>query len=131
MRLQSGVKWVLGERIDGGGFGQVYAAKSAGVESAVAKFVPKAPGAERELLFADLKDVRNVVPIIDQGETEECWVLVMPRAERSLRRHLREAGNLLGAAEAISVLSDIAATLVDLDGRVVHRDLKPENVLLL
>jgi hypothetical protein len=43
--------WTLGERIDGGGFGQVYAAKSADYESAVAKLVPKEPGAERELLF--------------------------------------------------------------------------------
>jgi serine/threonine-protein kinase len=31
----------------------------------------------------------------------------------------------------VAVLSDIAATLADLDGKVVHRDLKPENVLLL
>ena len=54
-----------------GGFGQVYAAKSAEYESAVAKLVPKAPGAERELLFADLGDARNVVPIIDQGETDD------------------------------------------------------------
>jgi eukaryotic-like serine/threonine-protein kinase len=57
----------------------------------VAKFVAKAAGAERELLFADLRDVRNVVPIIDQGETDDSWVLVMPRAEKSLRRHLRES----------------------------------------
>jgi serine/threonine-protein kinase len=131
MKLQRGVEWVLGERLDGGGFGQVYAVKSAEHESAVAKFVPKAPGAERELLFADLRDVRNVVPIIDQGETEDSWVLVMPRAEQSLRQHLREADGPLSTAEAVDVLSDIAATLVDLDGRVVHRDLKPENVLLL
>jgi hypothetical protein len=131
MKLQGGAEWTLGERIDGGGFGQVYAAQSAQHESAVAKFVPKAPGAQRELLFADLRDVRNVVPIIDQGETDDSWVLVMPRAEKSLRRHLREGGGPLEAADAIRILSDIAATLADLDGRVVHRDLKPENVLLL
>lgn len=131
MKLQRGIEWVLGERLDGGGFGQVFAVKSAEHESAVAKFVPKAPGAERELLFADLQDVRNVVPIIDQGETDDSWVLVMSRAEQSLRQHLREVGGPLSTAEAASVLSDIAATLVDLDGRVVHRDLKPENVLLL
>jgi serine/threonine-protein kinase len=131
MKLQSGAEWVLGERLDGGGFGQVYAAKSAELESAVAKLVPKAPGAERELLFADLQNVCNVVPIIDQGETEDSWVLVMPRAEKSLRKYLQEVGGPLGPAEAVSVLSDIASTLVDLDGRVVHRDLRPENVLLL
>jgi len=131
MKLQRGIEWVLGERLDGGGFGQVYVAKSAEFESAVAKLVPKAPGAERELLFTDLQDVRNVVPIIDQGETDDSWVLVMPRAEKSLRTFLGEAGGRLEMAEVIGVLSEIAATLVDLDGRVVHRDLKPENVLLL
>ena len=131
MKLKAGVEWILAERIDGGGFGEVYAVKSAEVESAVTKFVPKAPGAERELLFADLRDVRNIVPIIDQGETDDSWVLVMPRADKSLRRHLREAAGPLGTEDAVGILSDIAATLVDLDGRVVHRDLKPENVLLL
>jgi hypothetical protein len=79
MQLQLGKVWVLGERIDGGGFGQVYAAKSADYDAAtVVKLVPKAPGAERELLFTDLVGVRNVVPIIDQGETENSWALVMP-----------------------------------------------------
>ena len=131
MKLQRGIEWVLGARLDGGGFGQVYAAKSAEYESAAAKLVPKAPGAERELLFTDLQGVRNVVPIIDQGETNDSWVLVMPRAEKSLRKFLLKAGGRLEVAEAVSVLSDIVTTLVDLDGRVVHRDLKPENVLLL
>jgi serine/threonine-protein kinase len=74
----------------------------------VVKFVPKAPGAQREMLFADLRDVRSVVPIIDQGETDDSWVLVMPRAEKSLRRHLRESGGPPEAADAIRILSDIA-----------------------
>jgi serine/threonine-protein kinase len=130
-RLQLGQEWTLGEQIGGGGFGQVYAAKSAEHESAVVKLVPKAPGAEREMLFADLTGVRNVVPIIDQGETEDSWALVMPRAEKSLRQHLDEVAGPLGTAESVTVLSDIAVALADLDGRVVHRDLKPENVLLL
>lgn len=124
--------WTLGERIGDGGFGHVYAAKSAEVESAVAKLVPKLPGAERELLFADdLTGVRNVVPIIDRGETEDAWVLVMPRAERSLRNELVKAGGPLGITEVVAILSDIVTALVDLEGHVVHRDLKPENILLL
>jgi eukaryotic-like serine/threonine-protein kinase len=131
MKLQRGIEWVLGARLDGGGFGQVYAAKSAEYESAAAKLVPKAPGAERELLLSDLHGVRNIVPVIDQGETDDNWVLVMPRAEKSLRTFVLEAGGSLEVAAAVRVLTDIAATLVDLDGRVVHRDLKPENVLLL
>lgn len=72
--------WTVGDRIGGGGFGEVYAATSDSYQAA-AKFAPKDPGADRELLFVDLHGVRNVVPIIDSGETEDHWVLVMPRAE--------------------------------------------------
>lgn len=130
-RLKLRREWVLGERIGQGGFGQVYAAHSSALESAVAKLVPKVPGAQREMLFIDLTGVRNIVPIVDSGETEESWVLIMPRAEKSLRQHLEQAGGRLGAANALAVLSDVTVALVDLDGKIVHRDLKPENVLLL
>jgi|SRR6266540_2213507 len=130
VRLQLGQEWVLGERIDGGGFGQVYAAKSNDRE-AVAKLVPKDPGAERELLFVDLTDAPNVVPVIDSGETEDHWVLIMPRAEKSLRQHRASTDGPLDIAEAVNVLDDIAEALVGLDGRVVHRDVKPANVLFL
>lgn len=129
LRLQD--DWQLGERIGGGGFGQVYVAVSAKGEHAVAKLVPKAPGAERELLFVDLTGARNVVPVIDSGETDDAWVIVMPRADQSLRQHLDETPDPLPVPDAVTILSDIAATLVDLDGKIVHRDLKPENVLLL
>lgn len=131
MRLQLGQTWTLGDRIGGGGFGAVYVAESTNQVSAVAKLVPKAPGAERELLFVDLAGVRNVVPIIDSGETEDHWILVMPRAAKSLRQHLTEAAEPLDPGEAAAILSAIAAALTDLDGQVVHRDLKPENVLLV
>jgi len=55
----------------------------------------------------------------------------MPRAERSLRDHLSDQGDVLGFDDALAILLDVATALVDLDGNVVHRDLKPENVLLL
>jgi serine/threonine-protein kinase len=131
MKLQLSQEWELGARIDGGGFGQVYEVKSQNGETAVVKLVPKAPGAEREILFVELGNVRNVVPVIDSGDAGDTWALVMPRAERSLRQHLREVAGLLGTSDAVAVLADVAAALADLDGQVVHRDLKPENVLLL
>jgi eukaryotic-like serine/threonine-protein kinase len=130
MNLELGRIWKIGEQIGRGGFGQVYVATADG-EEAVVKLVPKDPGAQREMLFEDLADARNIVPIIDRGETEDYWVIVMPRAARSLRQHLDEATGPLDIPEAITILSDIATALVDLEGRVVHRDLKPENVLLL
>jgi hypothetical protein len=122
--------WLIGLRIGSGGFGLVWEASSGDVPAA-AKFIPKKPGAERELLFVELGDARNVVPIIDSGEHGDDWVIVMPRAERSLREHLEESGGQLPLADALTVLKDICDALVDLEGRVVHRDLKPENVLLI
>jgi serine/threonine protein kinase len=130
-RLKFTREWILGDRIDGGGFGQVYAAESLEGETAVVKLVPKAPGAARELLFADLDGARNVVPIIDSGETDDNWAIVMPRAEKSLREHLDQIGMPLETADAITILKHIGTALADLDGKVVHRDLKPENVLFL
>ncbi|WP_223185770.1 protein kinase domain-containing protein [Streptomyces sp. CBMA152] len=127
MRLELNREWVVGEPIgEPGGFGAVYAAHDADGLPAAVKLVPKRPGAERELLFTELDGVRNVVPTLDNGEHEDQWVLVMPRAQKSLRAHLQQQG-ALPLAEAVRVLTDIAETLTDLDGRVVHRDLKPEN----
>src|SRR5687767_11139331 len=88
-------EWILGARIGGGGFGQVYAAKSNEGESAVIKLIPKEPGADRELLFVNLGKVRNVVPIIDSGESGSSWALAMPRAEKSLRQHIEQAAGPL------------------------------------
>jgi serine/threonine-protein kinase len=123
-------EWTLGERIGGGGFGKVYAAASNG-ERAVIKLVPKTPGADRELLFVNLGGIRNVVPVIDSGEHEDSWALVMPRADKSLRQHLADLRSPLDTPEVIAILADIATALSDMDSRIVHRDLKPENVLLL
>jgi eukaryotic-like serine/threonine-protein kinase len=133
MRLQLRHDWTLGPRVGGGGFGQVFEAhsESEGIRPAVAKLVPKVPGAQRELLFADLGGIRNVVPVIDSGETHDHWVLVMPRAEMSLRQHIIAAGGALDLESTIAVTTDIATALSDMEGKVVHRDLKPENVLRL
>lgn len=122
--------WTVGERIGGGGFGQVYEA-SDGQLSAAIKFVPKDRGAERELLFVELTDVRNVVPVLDSGEFKQFWVLVMPRAEMSLRQRLDKAMEPLTPELSLTVLNDLADALVDLAGAIVHRDVKPENVLKL
>jgi serine/threonine-protein kinase len=130
--IQLEQKWTLGSQIGGGGFGRVFEATSESGQSAALKLVRKEPGAERELLFVDLTGVRNVVPIVDSGETADAWVLVMPRAEKSLREYLVAAGSALLTDQAMPILTDIAQALADLDGHgIVHRDLKPENVLLL
>lgn len=128
--IQLTQRWVLGSPIGRGGFGRVFEAVGEDGRLAAAKFIPKQPGTDRELLFEDLSDVRRVVPIIDSGEWEMDWVLVMPRAAKSMRDHLKESGPL-PPDEVVAVLSEVAMALADLQGRVVHRDIKPENLLLL
>lgn len=124
-------RWMIGEMIGGGGFGQVYEAHG-GAQEGVAKLVPKAPGSDRELLFVALPEgATNIVPVIDSGEHGDFWVIVMPRAEKSLREHLDTAAGPLGTTETLDVLVDISEALVSLEGQVVHRDIKPDNVLLL
>ncbi|WP_175486255.1 serine/threonine-protein kinase [Geodermatophilus poikilotrophus] len=124
-------RWVLGEPLKRGGFGQVYAATGDDGSSVVVKLVPKEPGADRELLFANPDEVRNVVPVLDVGEIDGSFVMVMPRADVTLRERLVDAGGALAAEEALTVLTDVVTALADLDGRVVHRDIKPENVMRL
>lgn len=124
-------KWHIGNQLGAGGFGRVHLAQSEIGKTAVIKLVPKAPGADRELLFEDLDGVPNVVPILDRGEWQDSWVLVMPKADKSLSNHLSENGHRLSLNDTVQVLSDVAQALVALDGQVVHRDIKPDNILLL
>ena len=123
-------RWRVGEPIGRGGFGAVFEAQGEDGTAAAAKFIPKTPGASRELLFESLEGARNVVPIVDSGETHDDYVIVMPRAQKSLRQLLDESGGKLALDEALVVLADVADALASLEGNVVHRDLKPENVLL-
>jgi hypothetical protein len=90
--------WKIGAPLDRGGFGRVFEAGCDVVPNAVAKLVPKAPSAKREFLFVNLDGVRNVVPILDQGEIDDSWALIMPKAAVSsqeahaIRRESRVGG---------------------------------------
>jgi serine/threonine-protein kinase len=129
--LKLKLTWEVGDQIGAGGFGRVYAAKSSDHERAVVKLIPKRPGANRELLFVDTTGFRNVIPIIDSGETADSWAIVMPRANQSLREYLEGIGGPVELEAALPILMDVATALTDIDGKIVHRDLKPENILLL
>jgi eukaryotic-like serine/threonine-protein kinase len=119
--------WELGPQIGKGGFGRVCEAYSGDISGA-AKLIPKEPGSEREMLFVNLGRAKNVVPIIDSGENGDHWVLIMPRAARSLR-DLMKGNGTLALTEVIRVLRDVAATLASISNVIVHRDIKPENIL--
>ncbi len=124
-------KWYKGGQLDEGGFGQVFQGQSEAGEEAVIKLIQNVPGADRELLFRNLDGVPNVVPTLDRGEWGDFLVLVMPRADKSLRHHLSQNGDRLSVDETVEVLSDVAHALAGIEGQVVHRDIKPENILRL
>ena len=128
IRLQKRT-WTLGQEVGSGGFGRIVEAESDGMGRWVAKLVPKDPGAQREILFVALNGVRNVVPVIDSGEIEDHWILVMPRAECSLRDRLNDAK--MTEKAIVGVMTDVTNALLDLNENIVHRDIKPENTLLL
>jgi len=121
--------WTLGPKMAQGGFGEIFEASSSSGQTGVVKLIPKDPGAQRELLF-ELPAAPNVLPAIDRGEWGDYWVLVMPRAEGSLRQHLQAKWGSLPEAEVLPILRDIVSGLAAMSGEVVHRDLKPENILL-
>ena len=85
-------EWRLGDQLGAGGFAKVYLAQAEDGDPAVIKLIPKAPGAQRELLFEDLNGVPNVVPVIETGEWGDYLVLVMDQAEMSLRDYLSKSG---------------------------------------
>jgi eukaryotic-like serine/threonine-protein kinase len=120
--------WTIGREISRGGFGRVHEAMGSDPQPYVIKFVPKQPGADRELLLAEYKG-RNIVPILDKGDWNDYLVMVMPRAEQSLRQHINNSGGKLDLPEAITILKHIAEGLASLERDVVHRDIKPENIL--
>ncbi|WP_216870642.1 serine/threonine-protein kinase [Modestobacter excelsi] len=128
-------RWELGACLGKGSYGEVFAATGEDGAPAAVKIVPKRPGASREMLLADLTAlqpaIRNVVPVLDSGETENAYAIVMPLADESLRDQLVAVDGPLPLEQALAIMTDVATALADLDGRVVHRDLKPENVLLI
>ena len=77
-------RWELGIQVGEGAFGSVFEVTGEDGKPAVVKLIPKGPGADRELLFVNLTGVPNVIPVLDRGEWENYYALVMPRAEKSL-----------------------------------------------
>lgn len=122
---------------DDSGQARVRLVKNAAGVEAVAKVFKHTPRSQREALVAahiSLVKVRNIVEHLDSGEvhlpnvSEPWYVIIMPRAEKSLAAHIRDSGGL-STEESIRVLRDVAMTLEDLKAVAVHRDIKPANVL--
>lgn len=131
MQIQLTQTWTLGQSLGKGGFAEVFLATDPQGKEGVIKLVPKSQDTSRELLFEELSGLPNIMPIWETGETSTHFVLLMPRADKSLREYLVDHGGKLTSDNAIAVLKDIATALEAIKNKeVVHRDLKPENVLL-
>ncbi|WP_241656227.1 serine/threonine-protein kinase [Propioniciclava sinopodophylli] len=132
IELQGG-KWQVGDVIGGGGFGAVRLASGPLAQDAVAKFVPAVPGAQREVLVGDSLQARGlprVIPTLDSGEVGGNWVLIMPRAEYSLRDLMVNRGEPLPQEQVIDILRQVAEGIHQIsEAGIIHRDLKPENIL--
>lgn len=85
----------------------------------------------REIRFAAALQQANIVPLLNTGDADGMAWYSMPFVDGlSLRARLAD-GVALPAAEAISVLRDLARALAYAHDRgVVHRDIKPDNILL-
>jgi eukaryotic-like serine/threonine-protein kinase len=119
-----------------GGFGEVFeGVDQSGNEVAVKRLhVDAAAAAHRELTIADDlagRTLNHVLPVFDAGQDAEtgAYFVVMPRAHGSLSEHIRSRGGRVEEAEAVQILQDIVAGLIEV-GDIVHRDLKPANVLM-
>jgi serine/threonine protein kinase len=133
--------YVVGERLGGGGFGEVFAATHNVVGRDVAIKILHAnrctdPDAVRRFLdeARAVNKIRHksIVDIFDFGQLEDGrYYLVMERILGRTLRQILDAGPI-PRARAIEILRAIA-TAVDAVHAVgiAHRDLKPDNVFIL
>jgi hypothetical protein len=64
------------------------------------------------MLFAEWGSTANVVPVLDHGETEDHWVILMPLAEMSLRGWLSERTTRERRPDPLRPLKIAAASLL-------------------
>lgn len=138
IRLPKGLWWFDPNRQLGkeGGFGAVYAGKSAdGEQIAVKRLNLSAEqAAHRELAIASellQNDFVNVLQVLDAGYDTDSdrYYVVMPRAEESLQDYIEKRTEFPFPDETVvQILRQIVGGLLEVPS-VVHRDLKPDNIL--
>jgi serine/threonine protein kinase, bacterial len=127
------------ELLGRGGMGDVYLAEQVSLGRKVAlktlrEDLSLQPGMterfKREARLLSTVDHPSIVRVIDFGEAEGAYVLVMEFVEGdNLASEVRQGA--LDPPRALSVMKDIADGLAAIHAQgIIHRDLKPDNVLL-
>jgi len=85
----------------------------------------------REVNLAARLQQANIVPMLSAGDADGLPYYTMPFVRGESLRARISSGDDIPAAEAISILRDVARALSYAHSEgVVHRDIKPENILL-
>ncbi len=129
-------RYRLAARIGSGGTGDVYRARDLRLGRQVAvKLIPEAPGATSRRFEGEARMLAgfvhpNLVRVLDAGEHEGQWFLVMELIDgESLASRLIRGP--LSSEETARLGTSLASALAYVHERgVVHRDVKPANILL-
>ena len=140
-----GGRWLLGEQLGQGAFGQVFRTDDTSTlalgAAAVKVLHPSTSPREREAFHEEIRKVvalrhPNLVAYLDSGEHRDDddqphLFLVTELCRYSLQAYLARDPGRLTADQAERLLADMATGLGYLHSRgLLHRDLKPANVLL-
>ncbi|HZP55140.1 serine/threonine protein kinase [Actinocrinis sp.] len=146
-------RWLVGQLLGDGGWGSVYSGEPADPQDGpvALKFLPPARLApaqrsllgeivERETEFSQLADHANLIrtrAVLTLRDPEDpnldgAVVLVMDRAQTSLRELLVHATAGVALPEAERILVEVCRAIAEMHSRGwIHGDLKPGNVLLM
>jgi serine/threonine protein kinase len=133
-------KYELLEKIGEGGYGIVYKARDPLLEREVAIKILRSDIASapdfverfrREARLAASLRHPNIVSVIEVGEQEGRYYLVMEYLEGEVLSALLKDGKPLPLKQTVEILQPLAEALDYAHGRgLVHRDVKPSNVIL-
>jgi|GEM_PF-2219307 serine/threonine protein kinase len=133
-------KYEVLEKIGEGGFGIVYRGRDPMLEREVAIKVLKSDAAtspdfverfRREARMAASLRHPNIATVIEVGENEGRYYLVMGYLSGGPLSELLQRGKPLSLARAVDLLKPIADALDHAHSKgIIHRDVKPSNILL-